>query len=73
MRSGDPDSSFSRGNCVPSERCGWVGRRFLRGVLHLGRNVGGFIGHSRGVDKIDEVFMHRSGVSVSPDSVSLAP
>jgi len=35
--------------------------------LHLGRNVGGFIGHSRGVDKVDEVFMRRSGVGVSPD------
>ena len=31
------------------------------------RNVGGFIGHSWGVDKIDEVLMHRSGVFISPD------
>ena len=29
--------------------------------------MGGFIGHSRGVDKIDEVFMRPSGVCVSPD------
>ena len=35
--------------------------------LHLERNVGGFIGHSRGVDKIDEVLMRRSGVCLSPD------
>jgi len=35
--------------------------------LHLGRNVGGFFGHSRGVDKIDEVLMRRSGVCISPD------
>ena len=32
VRSDDLDRSFSRGNGVPSERCGWVGRGFLRGV-----------------------------------------
>jgi len=32
VRSGDPDRPFSCGNCVPSERCGWVGRGFLRVV-----------------------------------------
>ena len=55
---------------VPSERCGWVGREFPPRCLHLGRNVGGFIGHSRGVDKIDEVLMCRSGVCISPDFFS---
>ena len=33
--------------------------------------MGGFIGHSRGVDKIDKVFMRRSGVGVSPDFLPL--
>ena len=41
----------------------WIPPRYL----HLGRNVGGFVGHSRGVDKIDEVLMHRSGACISPD------
>ena len=55
VRSCDPDRPFSRGNL-----CSFGGMRVGRTwipprCLHLGRNVGGFIGHSRGVDKIDEV------------------
>jgi len=41
----------------------WIPTR----CLHLRRNVGGFIGHSQGVDKVDKVFMRRSGVGISPD------
>jgi len=55
VRRCDPDRSFSRGNLcsLGGMRVGrtWIPPR----CLHLGRNVGGFIGHSRGVDKIDEV------------------
>ena len=71
VRSGDSVRPFSRGNCVPFGEMRvdrtWIPPR----CLHLGRNVGGFIGHSRGVDKIDEVFMCQSGVGVSPDFLPL--
>ena len=78
VRSCDPDRSLSLEGIFGSlgEMRGartWVPPR----CLHPGRNVGGFIGHSRGVDKIDEV-LHASerGVHQSrffPRTVSGVP
>ena len=72
VRSCDPDRPFSRGNlCSPGGMRGgrtWIPPR----CLYLGRNVGGFIGHSRGVDKIDEV-LHAPERGVHQSRLSFAP